>query len=47
MIFFCPQGSQGSQLSSPTTEESSGMDLDTEALIDAENLNTERWALKC
>ncbi|XP_057205244.1 protein FAM13B isoform X1 [Triplophysa rosa] len=36
------EGPQGSQLSSPTTEESSGMDLDTEALIDAENLNTER-----
>ncbi|XP_016145127.1 protein FAM13B isoform X3 [Sinocyclocheilus grahami] len=34
--------SQGSQLSSPVTEESSGMDLDTETLIDAENLNTER-----
>ncbi|KAA0709217.1 Protein FAM13B GAP-like protein N61 [Triplophysa tibetana] len=36
------EGHQGSQLSTPTTEESSGMDLDTEALIDAENLNTER-----
>uniref|UniRef100_A0A673MWE3 Protein FAM13B-like n=1 Tax=Sinocyclocheilus rhinocerous TaxID=307959 RepID=A0A673MWE3_9TELE len=34
--------SQGSQLSSPVTEESSGMDLDTETLIDAENLSTER-----
>ncbi|XP_073676109.1 protein FAM13B isoform X2 [Garra rufa] len=34
--------SQGSQLSSPVTEESSGMDLDTETLIDADNLNTER-----
>ncbi|RXN35199.1 FAM13B-like isoform X3 [Labeo rohita] len=34
--------SQGSQLSSPVTEESSGMDLDTETLIDAENPNTER-----
>lgn len=46
MIFFCPQESQGSQLSSPTTEESSGMDLDTEALIDAENLNIERLAFR-
>ncbi|XP_042594561.1 protein FAM13B-like isoform X3 [Cyprinus carpio] len=34
--------SQGSQLSSPVTEESSGMDLDTETLTDAENLSTER-----
>ncbi|KAK7138233.1 hypothetical protein R3I94_013765 [Phoxinus phoxinus] len=34
--------SQGSQLSSPVTEESSGMDLDTETLIDAENLTIER-----
>ncbi|XP_043112937.1 protein FAM13B isoform X2 [Puntigrus tetrazona] len=34
--------SQGSQLSSPVTEESSGMDLDTETLIDAESLGTER-----
>ncbi|XP_051715541.1 protein FAM13B isoform X2 [Ctenopharyngodon idella] len=34
--------SQGSQLSSPVMEESSGMDLDTETLIDTENLNTER-----
>ncbi|XP_016429366.1 protein FAM13B-like [Sinocyclocheilus rhinocerous] len=34
--------SQGSQLSSPVTEESSGMDLDTETLVDAENLSTER-----
>uniref|UniRef100_A0A671MAC1 Protein FAM13B-like n=1 Tax=Sinocyclocheilus anshuiensis TaxID=1608454 RepID=A0A671MAC1_9TELE len=34
--------SQGSQLSSPVTEENSGMDLDTETLIDAENLSTER-----
>ncbi|XP_048032760.1 protein FAM13B isoform X3 [Megalobrama amblycephala] len=33
--------SQGSQLSSPVTEESSGMDLDTETLIDTEN-HTER-----
>ncbi|XP_056625340.1 protein FAM13B isoform X4 [Triplophysa dalaica] len=36
------ENSEGPQLSSPTTEESSGMDLDTEAHIDAENLNTER-----
>uniref|UniRef100_A0A9J8CKT1 Family with sequence similarity 13 member B n=1 Tax=Cyprinus carpio carpio TaxID=630221 RepID=A0A9J8CKT1_CYPCA len=34
--------SQGSQLSSPVTEESCGMDLDTETRIDAENLSTER-----
>ncbi|XP_067314116.1 protein FAM13B isoform X2 [Pseudorasbora parva] len=34
--------SRGSQLSSPVTEESSGMDLDTDTLIDAENLTTER-----
>ncbi|XP_039504548.1 protein FAM13B isoform X2 [Pimephales promelas] len=34
--------SPGSQLSSPVTEESSGMDLDTETLIDAENLTIER-----
>ncbi|XP_052430954.1 protein FAM13B-like isoform X6 [Carassius gibelio] len=34
--------SQGSQLSSPVTEESPGMDLDTETRIDAENLRTER-----
>ncbi|XP_067241229.1 protein FAM13B isoform X2 [Chanodichthys erythropterus] len=33
--------SQGSQLSSPVMEESSGMDLDTETLIDTEN-HTER-----
>ncbi|XP_059371441.1 protein FAM13B-like isoform X4 [Carassius carassius] len=33
---------QGSQLSSPVMEESSGMDLDTETRIDAENLSTER-----
>uniref|UniRef100_A0A8C1KWS4 Family with sequence similarity 13 member B n=1 Tax=Cyprinus carpio TaxID=7962 RepID=A0A8C1KWS4_CYPCA len=34
--------SQGSQLSSPVTEESCGMDLDTETRIDAEHLSTER-----
>ncbi|XP_059377276.1 protein FAM13B-like isoform X3 [Carassius carassius] len=34
--------SQGSQLGSPVTEESSGMDLDTETRIDAEHLSTER-----
>ncbi|XP_065122671.1 protein FAM13B isoform X4 [Paramisgurnus dabryanus] len=36
------EGSQGSQISSPATEESSGMDLDTETLVDADDLNTER-----
>ncbi|XP_056328276.1 protein FAM13B isoform X3 [Danio aesculapii] len=34
--------SQGSQLSSPIMEESSGMDLDTEALIETESLGAER-----
>ncbi|XP_056106291.1 protein FAM13B isoform X3 [Rhinichthys klamathensis goyatoka] len=34
--------SPGSQLSSPVMEESSGMDLDTKTLIDAENLTIER-----
>ncbi|XP_005173187.1 protein FAM13B isoform X3 [Danio rerio] len=34
--------SQGSQLSSPIMEESSGMDLDTETLIETESLGAER-----